>query len=1094
MKRLIRISIWSLLFLISGYNSLSQNYLSGYSKTIRGEDFSYHAPQPDAKFAMLIRSESSDQYIEWETENIPVDYNHDKIRFLMLAGLDVNPEDPHSWDVFINDKKYFTISSPLDTLNKKLTWYGPGNSNLSFITSDVDKYGDLMGYLILNLDRDFQESGESIRIKVSGDNMGSRTWFMVFKYKTHNSIKIKAENALKKDDNGNTQVLKTEIAYFGEPVHAGIIIGPYEFSKELKFGYNVHYIDIPEIRMEMAYPAYATIGGEVLYDEEITLKPVKQRTINLVHHSHVDIGYTHVQEDVKRIQMEHLEKAIDLARKTQNYPEGARFKWNIEVVWPIDSYLENASSEQLEEFQEAMQKGWIEMNALYANELTALCNSEELFELTEDSWKITNDAGVKLQSAMITDIPGWTWGLVPVLASRGVKYFSMGTNTGHRIGSVINDLGDRPFYWVSPSGEEKILAWVHQQGYSLFHTGLGFGKIEEVLSEHKVFPYLNWLEENDYPYDITVLRYSIGSDNGPPHEVLPDLVKAWNEKYVTPKIMISTMSEAFGTFEEHYGDQLPSLQGDITAYWEDGAISSARETKINRESASRLVQSQTLATILPDVDYPGDDFEEAWENVLLFDEHTWGSWNSISEPDAEFTLQQWDVKKQFVLDAEKSSKQIIFDILDKRTSKEEYVEAIEVINTSSWLRSDVVYLSNEYKLGSAFIIDNKGNSVPSQIMADGRIAFLAKNIPSMGSRIYKISDRGQGFRTPFTINNNVVENEFFRITINEDNGYIEKLIWKEYDTDLVNLTDGTGLNQYFYVEGRNPKNALTNEKVNIRIRENGPVMASLVIESAAPGAVTLEREICLYNGIDRIDLTNNIHKLKIYDPEGVHFAFPFNVPDGLIRYDLAFGLVGLEYDQLPGSNKNHFTAEYYVDVSNSDYGVTLTLPDAPLMEPGTITCDPTVYGWQDSILPTQTVYSYVMNNYWETNYLAAQEGPVSFRYSMIPHHEFDAVVSEKKGIESRQPLIVVPVTKNQTPINPDFKIEDNGIIIFAAEIIFPSGETLIKLYNSSDQNQKLNWIIRPGEIFSCDAEGNNQDKIKESLVFKPHEIRFFLYQ
>ena len=31
---------------------------------------------------------------------------------------------------------------------------------------------------------------------------------------------------------------------------------------------------------------------------------------------------------------------------------------------------------------------------------------------------------VKVESAMISDVPGYTWGIVPALAQAGVKYFS----------------------------------------------------------------------------------------------------------------------------------------------------------------------------------------------------------------------------------------------------------------------------------------------------------------------------------------------------------------------------------------------------------------------------------------------------------------------------------------------------------------------------------------------------------------------------------------------------------------------------------------------------------------------------------------------
>ena len=100
--------------------------------------------------------------------------------------------------------------------------------------------------------------------------------------------------------------------------------------------------------------------------------------------------------------------------------------------------------------------------------------------------------------------------------------------------------------------------------------------------------------------------------------------------------MIATTAEMFRDFAKRYGDKLPTVKGDFTPYWEDGAGSSARETALNRGSAERLVQAETLFALLQPSAYPAARFQQAWRNVILYDEHTWGAYNSISQPDAPF--------------------------------------------------------------------------------------------------------------------------------------------------------------------------------------------------------------------------------------------------------------------------------------------------------------------------------------------------------------------------------------------------------------------------------------------------------------------------
>jgi len=72
--------------------------------------------------------------------------------------------------------------------------------------------------------------------------------------------------------------------------------------------------------------------------------------IFLIHHTHVDIGYTHTQDEVKEKQWRNLEAAMDLIEATADMPDDARFRWNPETTWPIESWLEQADAEQRQRF------------------------------------------------------------------------------------------------------------------------------------------------------------------------------------------------------------------------------------------------------------------------------------------------------------------------------------------------------------------------------------------------------------------------------------------------------------------------------------------------------------------------------------------------------------------------------------------------------------------------------------------------------------------------------------------------------------------------------------------------------------------------
>jgi hypothetical protein len=136
-----------------------------------------------------------------------------------------------------------------------------------------------------------------------------------------------------------------------------------------------------------------------------------------------------------------------------------RYKWNPEAVWSLDHYLQRADQEQRDRFLAAVRRGDVGVDALYGNMLTALCRPEELAQCLSFGAQLSNITGVPVESAAICDVPGWTWGIVPIMAQAGVKYFAIGPNFSDRIGR-IHVWDNKPFYWEAQSGVEKVLCWI----------------------------------------------------------------------------------------------------------------------------------------------------------------------------------------------------------------------------------------------------------------------------------------------------------------------------------------------------------------------------------------------------------------------------------------------------------------------------------------------------------------------------------------------------------------------------------------------------------------------------------------------------------
>jgi len=1089
---------------IQGY-AAEKTWLKGYKKTIAGETIGYHSPYPDATSALLVRATDGTMSIEWETEPVPADFKEPFATFIWMAGL-ASQKGAHKFFLTINGEPLFTFNAAKDSSEKSWEFPGKEESSLSFEATMVDQFQELFGFMFLKLPKSLLTPGQPVRIKVVGEDGKSRDWFLVFQYNLESRLGAVGEQALVRKNGKLFQHVRVDISHIDPPADAVISTDSGEkMEARLKMGYNAVFVPVEAVSQEKDISLSVRIEGRPVQKETVRLKPVQKRELFLLPHSHVDIGYSDLQVVVEKNHWKYFEQAIELAQKTEGYPPGARFKWNVEVLWAAQTYLSQATTEKREAFIDAVKKGWIGLQALLANELTGLCHPEELFHLTEFARDLAKRYELSINSAMITDIPSYTWSLVPALAQSGVKYFSSGPNYmsnlpdgGDRIGKALKAWGDRPFYWVSPSGTEKVLFWMAGRGYSWFHS-LNMGNLS-LEKRRPIFDYLRELEDSGYPYSMVQVRYTVGGDNGPPDPDLCDFVKTWNEEYESPKFVIATSQEMFEEIERRYAEKIPAVRGDFTPYWEDGAASTALETAMTRASAARLVQAEVLWAMIDPDNFPAAEFSEAWRQVVLFDEHTWGAADSVSDPDGENAKTQWAYKQAFSREAEKRSLALLEASLKKLIPAAPIKggrQIIDIFNTTSWPRTDVVLIPKNLSGSGDLVKDESGKPVPSQHLLSGELAVFVGDVPPFGAKRYSIEKGKPLQRGAARAESSRLENGLISASVNPKTGALSGLKWKTHkNIEFVDGSKGSGLNEYLYVPGKDPKKARGASRVRISVKEPGPLVASLFIESDAPGSKNLKTEIRVYDSLDRLDIINLLDKAKVREKESSHFAFPFKIPAGALRLDLGWGTIRPEADQIPGSCKDYFCIQNSVDISNMDYGLTWVSLDAPLVEIGQMTdesaVEKSVRAWRTELEPSQTIYSYTMNNYWHTNYKADQEGDVTFRYSIRPHQGYEAAEIKKFGLEKSQPLVVAPSADSQKrPAASLLEVEPSGVIVASLKPGADKKCWIAKLHNASGrpENIKLRGAIcREGSIYLSNPSEDRLGKAPESIALLPFEI------
>lgn len=851
-------------------------------------------------------------------------------------------------------------------------------------------------------------------------------------------------------------------------------------------GVNSFEWAIPQVRSERPLPVLVQFEGQTIVTTNVLQAAIRPMTVYILPHSHTDIGYTEIQTAIEDKQVRNVVDGMAAAKRTASYPEGSRFVWNVEVGWAADLYLQRMNPQQRAEFFEAVKNGQVVLNGMYLNELTGLCRPEELVQLFRFATRMGKETGVPIDSVMISDVPGFTWGTLSAMAQAGIKYFSAAPNYFDRIGTILKEWENKPFYWVGPDGDQRVLVWIPFWGYAMSH-------IYHQMSPKLVADFYEGLEKKKYPYDIAYVRWAGHGDNAVPDPAICDFVKDWNARHLWPKFIIAGTGEAFRAFEKRYANKLPVVRGDWTPYWEDGAGSSALQTAQNRNSSDRLSQAATVYALKQASNYPVSEFDEAWRNVLLYSEHTWGAWCSVSGPERKETKEQWAIKKGYADKADEQSTRLLQSALGASSSGG---RDFDLLNTLSWTRSELARIPKELSRDGDVVSDSRGSPVPSQRLSSGELAILAEEVPPLASKRYSLSS-GEPHtpKRPVSATGATLQNSILRLRVDETTGAIVEL--EAGGANVVDAKNGEAVNDYRYLVGDDVKDLQRNGPVQIRVGEPGPLVASLIIESPAPGCNTLRRELRMVAGQDYVEVINTVDKARLQatnyfaknGKESLNFAFPFNIPDGDMLIDLPIGAMRPEDDQIPSACKNWVTVGRWVDIANRRHGVTWVTLDAPLIDVGHISAtmlnsqtNPEV--WRKRIERTQRFYSWAMNNHWGTNYRAYQEGPTVFRFILRPHRgRTSPAEATRFATGFSQTLLPAPASIGLTPQSL-LELSSEDVLITGLKPADEGNAWILRLYGASgkDKTVSFDWgERRPKTVFLSDTSEAAGKPIKRSV-------------
>jgi len=406
--------------------------------------------------------------------------------------------------------------------------------------------------------------------------------------------------------------------------------------------------------------------------------------------------------------------------------------------------------------------------------------------------------------------------------------------------------------------------------------------------------------------------------------------------------------------------------------------------------------------------FPRDRAEEAWRQVLLWHEHTWGAAASISEPDRPDVVAQWEYKRAFAVEADRLSREIFAEAAGRGGASAG--PGVWIANTLARPRGGLVVLSAERSRAGERVSDVRGRGLPSQRLADGSLAIALSEVPARGRTTLSVTAGRPGRPVkPATAFGTTLENEALRVELDPATGAIRSLLDRARGTEVAGPQ---GLARYRYVPGRDPALAQDTGLVTITVEEPGPLVAVLRAEGQAPGARSAVLRYRLVAGSDRLEVELVLDKLPVRTKESAHLTFDLAVEGGGLRIDQGSNLMDPARDALPGSCRDFVGVHSALDAVGPKGGVALGVLDSPLVELGTMVDErPNPAGirhWNQEPYAGTTVHAYLLNNYWHTNYKADQQGLLRFRFVLRPHGVESPLGVMDLSRELEQPLVVLP--------------------------------------------------------------------------------------
>ena len=780
----------------------------------------------------------------------------------------------------------------------------------------------------------------------------------------------------------------------------------------------------------------------------------------LVPHTHHDVGYTaspRVVDDRHRaivgevLRLADADPADDPA--AHDAPE--RFRWTFEVARPVLRFLAAATPAERAALRRLVEDGRISVTGGYLNmtQLPSIAEFDAAYELLADFAA----AGLPVRTEQHGDVNGIAWGTVEAMRRAGLTRLVMALNPDHGRPPFQQPTG---FWWEGISGA-RVFTWLST------HYGIGeeWGIVDgdTGLAVARIGDFVKQLDARaDYPYDVALVHAA--NDNRWPTARFQDVVRAWNDARPELPMTTATIDQALDVLEAQAG-AAPVVRGEWSDWWSHGHGSTAREVAAYREARAFARAAQTFLGLtqlrgdgtpavaevigyrrgpvrLRTDDEVLAELAAVDEDLLLFGEHTWGSWETYTKPHSTFSHSHWNAKAGFAYAAYDRARDLAIEGLFRFAGgpAAEPAAGILVANPSERARVEPVEAE----------IDGQWQARTVARVEPFGLAVVAVPEPPVTSAGYELA-LGH-----------------YRVLVDPHRGGVRSLIDGRTGHELVDPAVAHGLGALVVerpaLGARHPM--LAGEPKLFRPENPGPEFArrpaigdgvpqlarwagaaSITWTGSAPGVPSVRSTLTLYDELDVIDLDVDLVKPEHAGPESIFVAFPFAVARPRFLLETAGAVYEAETQQLPDTSKDWYSIQHAVGVGGRESGVLWGSFDAPLVQVGGFHTG----RWARRLeIAGGAVNSWLMNNLHFTNFQARQEGTRRYRYRFRPvAHAITPVEVASFGRDLAEPLAARqyagPVRRGASGLS----VEPAGSLLAEVRPAAPDG-VRVRLRNPSD--------------------------------------------